>query len=82
MLPRIPVKITAMTVTGTIPPRVRHTSAAMGVVTDLGSREAVMEESSPNKRQSRKTLPIEAREPAVQPARIGSQYSFRSRMRV
>ena len=52
MLPRIPVKITATTVTGTTPPWLSAMLTAIGVVTDLGRREAVMASSRPNSRHN------------------------------
>ena len=77
MLPRIPVKITAITVTGTIPPWASQTPMAIGVVIDFGIRDAVMASSKPNSRQRSQTLPMDAREPTVQPARIGMLFFFR-----
>ena len=47
ILPSIPVKITATTVTGTTPPAGSEMLTAMGVVTDFGSRETVRDSSSP-----------------------------------
>ena len=50
MLPRMPVMITATTVMAWIPPRLWETLMVMGVVTDLGSREAVTDSSNRNRR--------------------------------
>ena len=41
MAPNIPVKMTAATVTGTMPPFCHANPKAIGVVTDIGNREAV-----------------------------------------
>ena len=64
---------TATTVMEPMPPWASDTLMAMGVVTDLGSREAVMASSRPNRRQSRRTLPMDTTEPTVHPTRLGSQ---------
>ena len=78
MLPMIPVRMTAATVMEEIPPWLSAIPTAMGVVTDLGRRDQVIASSSPNRRQRRNTLPMEVIEPTTQPARIGSQFFFRS----
>ncbi|CUP30548.1 Uncharacterised protein [Flavonifractor plautii] len=80
MLPKMPVISTATTVMGPMPPWAWDTLMAMGVVTDLGRRDAVMAASSPNRRQSRRMLPMEDAEPTTHPTRMGSQFSFRIRI--
>ena len=76
MLPKIPVKITATTVMGTIPPCPSEMLTAIGVVTDLGIREAVIASSRENRRHIRYTLPMEARDQQIAPTPTGIQFSF------
>lgn len=52
-----PVKITATTVIGTTPPPGSEILTAIGVVTDLGSRDTVMLSSSPNSLHTRIHFP-------------------------
>ncbi len=47
---------------------------AIGVVTDLGSKEAVSLSSTRNSRHKTKTLATEAQEPAKQPATTGNRW--------
>ena len=77
MEPKIPVMITAATVTGTIPPCCLEISIAIGVVTDLGSIEAVSFSSSLKARHNPYTLSIEVSEPAAQPRSTGNKFFFR-----
>ena len=79
-LPAMPVRITMAPVRAAMPPSSAATSMLMAVVTDLGRRDAVMAASSPNRRQSRRMLPMEAAEPTTHPTRMGSQFSFRIRI--
>ena len=72
----MPVTTTAATVTGTTPPSCSEIPMAMGVVTDLGTRETVSVRSSPNALQSRTIQPTEATVPAAAPARMGSSCCF------
>ena len=48
----------------------------MGVVTDLGSRDAVISRSRPNSRHITKILIRDVATPTVQPTRTGSQFFF------
>ena len=73
-LPRIPVTITAATVMETMPPWPSDTAVAMGVVTDLGSREAVMAASRPNRRLITRMLPTDTTTPVRHPTSTGSQF--------
>ena len=82
MLPRMPVKITATTVMGTIPPCPSATLTAMGVVTDFGMSETVIASSMPNSLHISSTLPIDARDPQDAPTTMGSQFFFNSSARV
>ncbi len=72
--PSMPVKITAATVTGTMPPSVSDTAIAMGVVTDLGSMVAASSSDSPNALHSRVALTIDATEPTRHPTTTGTKY--------
>ena len=65
--------MTATTVMGVMPPWLLEMLTAMGVVTDLGSREAVRAPSSPKSLHISSTLPMEARLPIIHPTRMGSQ---------
>ena len=65
--PGMPVRITATTVTAWMPPWLPAIPIAMGVVTDLGMREAVMASSSRKRRYSPQTLPIEVGNPLRSP---------------
>ena len=56
------------------PPWLSEIPTAIGVVTDLGSREFVIASSRPNSLHSRKTLPMEVERTTVQPTRMGSQF--------
>ena len=76
IFPSIPVTITAATVMGTMPPWLSATAVAIGVVTDLGSRDIRMARSRPKSLHRTSTLPIEATAPARQPASTGAQYCF------
>ena len=71
-----PVAMTTATVMEVIPPSSWLTLMAMGVVTDLGMREAVMVSSRPKRRQRAMTLITEAQEPIKQPATTGSKCRF------
>ena len=73
----MPVKTTAATVMETMPPSCSETPMAMGVVTDLGRRETVTFSSSLKSRQRSQTLPMEAAEPAAEPAKMGKRFFFR-----
>ena len=77
--PRIPVRITAATVTGTMPPSVSETAMAIGVVTDLGSMVATSASSRPKALHSRKALPMEARLPIRHPSSTGRKYCLSTR---
>ena len=49
------------------------TTVAMGMVTDLGSRDMAMARSRPNRRHSSRMLPMAVTTPTVQPTSTGSQ---------
>ena len=57
--------MTAATVMATMPLCPWDTATAMGVVTDLGSRETVISRSRPNRRHMMRMLPTEVMTPAA-----------------
>ena len=71
--PSMPVTTTAATVMAIVPPWPWDTTVAMGMVTDLGSRDMVMARSRPNRRHSSRMLPMAVTTPTVQPTSTGSQ---------
>lgn len=74
--PMMPVMITAAIVIGTMPPKEELTSIAIGVVTDFGIKECVIESSRPKSEQSNNTDVIEIMDPTSVPARIGIKFFF------
>ena len=74
----MPVKMTATAVMDTMPPWLSAMAEAMGVVTDLGSSEAVRAASRPNARHSAHTESTEVTAPTVQPTSTGSRFRFRT----
>lgn len=72
--PMIPVMMTAAIVIGTMPSREALISIAIGVVTDFGIKECVIESSSPKRVHSKMTEDIETIEPTSVPARMGMKF--------
>ena len=72
----MPVKMTTTMVTAAMPPPWALSSTAMGVVTDLGTSDAVRAWSRPKMRQRARVEPTEAQQPARQPSSTGRKFSF------
>ena len=64
IFPRKPVVITAITVIGEIPPSIRVTSKAIGVVTDLGANEIAISLERPNHLATKHTVITPTKLPA------------------
>ena len=73
--PAMPVKITTTMVMAATPPLWALSSTAMGVVTDLGRREAVIVSSRPKTLQRARVEPTEAQHPARHPSSTGRKLS-------